>query len=528
MKEWESLNTSIKLLEIGESDSLNTTIDHMLSTALNKYLTKITEISGTSLLNLRYGNASDEQYSQMLGAEQFIVYNSEHNYRIVIEKSILALVKSISQKIDKLEYLSTNMAFICPLCVLIIILAIIPSLIIVYRLATTILYQLCEIPIQYCKTLIEEANKFSEEMQLPMLKLAKIFTSIDFQTEKESNNISSIKPTYKQTPTGETPRVDKKEEEAESLLQKKIEEEIEAKKKVEEKHKLFSKYNGRKARIFIIKVVILLVPIFIYAVIDMVLLKNYFATMQFILRLNKVIYESDIYPVGSLFILRENLLLNETLADDNVDVLDEYLNKSFAIEQEVLEMRKEMDEMPNFRDFLNVMNSNESCKHVISRLSKYDINITEERCLNVSHCALEYGYNNAMMYFLRIIQDIKFRMEYTSHTKKFMDETYNSSDLIEAVDLYLNFIKMGSIEIFFMLLRNRENYHLKVVKEESIMLVVEIVLFIFVFLVIWINVINSLQFDVNTTKGVLNIFPTKYILPEKVFIGKIKSSFVFK
>jgi len=84
-------------------------------------------------------------------------------------------MKDKSNKALNLEYrrlVWLNM--ISPSFLLIMVVALIPSAMYVYKLTSTILVKLCEIPLSLCKALIEESNQFHIDMNKSYQELLRI------------------------------------------------------------------------------------------------------------------------------------------------------------------------------------------------------------------------------------------------------------------------------------------------------------------------------------------------------------------
>ena len=116
MDEWDVNSRTFALLDIGENGAKNSTSNYTIATALNKYLTKCTEIAGTPLMDLKYRNCSAQQNESMIRSEQFIVHNSKSNYRLGLNATYKDMIALENIKISSFKAIIYDLIFICSLC----------------------------------------------------------------------------------------------------------------------------------------------------------------------------------------------------------------------------------------------------------------------------------------------------------------------------------------------------------------------------------------------------------------------------
>ena len=313
-------------------------IDASYSIGINKYISRVTDISGISedVFRGHYENSKNPDIARL---QHYILYNGENRLREIAERSSSYYLNEIMNSFDDNTTALYVFSSLGSICVTLILIFFIPYIMKIERNILVVFDYVSNIPSDDVKKILEKCYTFKEDIELPLDKLKVAYNDEDFlnttedQTKEETKEEEILRRKTKKAKilSGLTNKKKRHEnsdnekeedDDLEDIDEIDVDEEssekhyllLVEKKKMEVKKKMFAAFVNSKRRNYFLLLFTLLIFFIIFFVADILILNDFSKkgknTFDFI---NLFIKREYIYKTVVLF-YRETLPITESLS----------------------------------------------------------------------------------------------------------------------------------------------------------------------------------------------------------------------
>lgn len=564
---------SVTIWDIGEqldegSKSFSTT---SFSVGVTTFVARLTTISGIPSATFTAGVSPDTQKS-VARLAYYALYNGETQLRKVAQLSTEYYIEEAKKSFNSDKAILYVFSSLGTGCMVLILFFFIPYIMKVQKSILKVFDHISEIPQGEIKKILDMCYVFKDEIEAPVEKLKAIYEKEDFamttdemrkeererklRAEKNKSKTEMIKKLHRRKHKGE------KEEEEEKLMarhKKSVDDTDESEKngddsekkylaiieerKAAEKKKLFSIITNSKRKGYILRLTILLVFFVVFLITDILLLRIYFkdgndgfdilrllTSREYTLKTAVLFFRKDLQ-------LHENVHFARTLAlhplGDN-GLLISYMRSSFEKEKEFMDVTRYMvDSFPEMEEYVGLLNSNNSCAEYASSVEGFPFpNFID--CMSVFRGFMSKGISLAILRILRAIQNSMLPLSVSGSSAEVDLGKYHSEItaiswlfLVSVDDVAIEYLDEAfskAIEKFISMDDKSLN---KANMQNNVKFSVFAVSLVFILVIIWVNLLNSINADIFRAKGVFNILPTYLLSTNAGLIKDISEASIF-